>query len=300
MQRHIVVTGVLALALGACARQGAVGAGPVETTGHRTTSPTPSAPTPTVSTIASPPTSPEPSGTFTYEVWFATADNGLTPVRRTEPATRAVGRTALEALLHGPSDTEIAAGAGTQIPPETRLVDLSIDGGVATVNLSGEFFSGGSAVSQFQRIGQVVATITQFRTVRGADIELDGRPVRTFDIDGRSLGRPWTRDDFEPLFPAIVVAAPLADDPVSSPVRISGTADVFEATVSYRILDEQGAVIASGVTTATCGTGCRGTFDVTVPFHVDRTQHGTVEVFEASAKDGRPINVVKVPVTLGA
>ena len=304
MKRRIVAAGAVALALGACAKPGAVSVGPVGTTGHRTTSPTTpattGAPTPTVTPTAVPPTTPPPSGTFTYEVWFAAGDNQLIRVWRTEPATQAVGRTALEALLHGPSATEIAGGAGTQVPPGTRLLGLSIAGGTATVDLSGEFFSGGSAVSQFLRIGQVVATITQFRTVHGVDVQLDGRPVRTFDIDGASLGRPWNRGDFEPIFPAIVVDSPAEGGAVSSPVRISGTADVFEATVSLRILDEHGTEIATGVTTATCGTGCRGTFTTTLAYDVGHTQRGTVEVFEASAKDGSPINVVRIPVTLGA
>jgi hypothetical protein len=85
---------------------------------------------------------------------------------------------------------------------------------------------------------------------------------------------------------------------VTSPLRISGTADVFEAVVSYRILDEHGAVIAEGTTMATCGSGCRGDYSVRVPFTVDHRQTGTVQVFEVSAKDGSDVNVVEVPVIL--
>jgi len=89
-------------------------------------------------------------------------------------------------------------------------------------------------------------------------------------------------------------------DTVSNPVEISGTADVFEATVSYRLLDENGKEIAGGVATATCGTGCRGTFEVELDYEVDHDQDGTLQVFEESAKDGRPTNVVSIPVTLTA
>jgi len=87
---------------------------------------------------------------------------------------------------------------------------------------------------------------------------------------------------------------------VGSPVEVSGTADVFEATVSLRILDADGNEIASGCTTATCGPGCRGTYRTTLAFHVDHDQSGTAEVFEASAENGQPINVVDIPVTLQA
>jgi hypothetical protein len=98
--------------------------------------------------------------------------------------------------------------------------------------------------------------------------------------------------------PPIAVALPQRATSVSSPVRILGSADVFEATVSIRIVDEQGQVLVDTFTTATCGTGCRGDFDVDVPFSVERKQPGTVQVFEVSAKDGSMINVVEIPVTL--
>jgi len=100
--------------------------------------------------------------------------------------------------------------------------------------------------------------------------------------------------------PAIVVTSPQSDDEVSTPVSIQGNADVFEATVSIDILDSAGKPIVRTFTTASCGTGCRGTFSKAVPFTVDTTQPGTIRVYESSAEDGRPINVVDIPVTLVA
>ena len=85
---------------------------------------------------------------------------------------------------------------------------------------------------------------------------------------------------------------------MSSPVTVSGTADVFEAMVSVRVLDSTGNQIARTFTTASCGTGCRGGYSVTVSYSVPRAQPGTIEVFESSAKDGQPVNVQLIPVTL--
>jgi hypothetical protein len=99
---------------------------------------------------------------------------------------------------------------------------------------------------------------------------------------------------------AIVVTSPRSGDEVSSPVSIEGNADVFEATVSIDILDSAGKPIIRTFTTASCGTGCRGTFSKAVPFTVDTTQPGTIRVYESSAEDGKPINVVDIPVTLVA
>lgn len=97
---------------------------------------------------------------------------------------------------------------------------------------------------------------------------------------------------------AIVVEAPVAGATVSSPVQVRGTADVFEATVSIRIFDATNNTIAETSTMATCGTGCRGDYAVEVPYEVGGEQPGVIEVFEASAKDGSPIDVVRIPVTL--
>lgn len=97
---------------------------------------------------------------------------------------------------------------------------------------------------------------------------------------------------------AIVVESPEPGTSVSSPITISGTADVFEATVSIRILDAAGNEVGGTFTTATCGSGCRGDFRESVSFEIDSEQTGTIEVFEESAEDGSAINVVTLEVTL--
>jgi hypothetical protein len=98
--------------------------------------------------------------------------------------------------------------------------------------------------------------------------------------------------------PAIVVQTPAAGDEIVSPVTVAGTADVFEATVSIRILDASGEELAAAFATATCGTGCRGKYSAEVFFFTEERQDGTIEVFESSAADGSPLNLVSVPVVL--
>jgi hypothetical protein len=232
-------------------------------------------------------------------VWF-TYDEHLFVTRRTEPFTVAVGRASIEALLAGPSSQETGAGVGSAVPDGTELLDLTIEGGTATADLSGEFESGGGSLSMRMRLAQVVWTLTQFESVDGVAFEVDGQPVEAFGGEGIVLDGPQTRADFEDLLPAILVEAPLIGDEVGNPVTISGTANVFEATVSIRILDEDGNVIVTTFTNATCGTGCRGDYSASVRYEVDHDQPGTVMVFEASALDGTPQNVVSIPVVLSA
>src|SRR5205823_236165 len=172
------------------------------------------------------------------------------------------GRAALTALLEGPSSSERKAGIGTTIPSSTTLRGLTIQDGVATVDLSGAYDDGGGSASERMRLAQVVYTITQFPTVQGVNFRMDGKAVTAFSGEGIVLDQPQTRGDYEDLLPAIVVDSPRVGAAVSSPVTITGTADVFEATVSFQILDENGHVLTQGATTATCGTGCRGDYTI--------------------------------------
>ncbi|HYF11831.1 MAG TPA: Gmad2 immunoglobulin-like domain-containing protein, partial [Actinomycetota bacterium] len=98
--------------------------------------------------------------------------------------------------------------------------------------------------------------------------------------------------------PAIVVRTPAPGDVIVSPVQITGTAMVFEGTVSVAVVDARGVPLASTFTTASCGSGCRGRYFVELAFIVERRQAATIQVFEVSAEGGNAINVASVPVTL--
>ena len=235
------------------------------------------------------------SGEVTYEVWFAD-ERALHVAYRSKAATPAVGRAAIEDLLAGPND----AGLSTAIPEGTELLGLDISNGTATADLSTEFGEGSGSFAERMRLGQVTFTLTQFPTVDRVELRMDGEPISAFGSHGIVIDAPLRRGDFEELAPAIIVEGPRPGSVVTSPVTIGGTANVFEATVSIRILDASGREIARTFTTATCGTGCRGDYEKRVKFTVDSTQAGVIEVFEESAEDGSDINVVSIPVTLSS
>ncbi len=280
--RAVVLAAVLAFVATACSSGGPGDGGSATTPSSSATVSATSTPTPTMTT---------------FEVWFGYGE-WLFVTERTEPSSPRVGAAAVAALLAGPSAAERTAGVGTSIPEGTALLGLSIEGGIATVDLSGTFGSGGGSLSMFSRLAQLTYTLTQFPTVHGVNLELDGKPVTVFGGEGIILDQPMTRRSYRDRLPPILVRSPLIGEQVSSPVTISGTANVFEATVSITVLDARGTEIARGFATATCGTGCRGSFSTAMAFTVDRRQTGTVRVYEASAKDGRPINVVDIPVVL--
>ena len=240
---------------------------------------------------------PTPTGQTSLQAWF-TRGGKLFVTERSVPATTGVAKAAIGAVLAGPSAAERAAGMGSQVPAGTALLGVRISGGIATVDLSSAFVSSAGAGSMPARIAQLVYTATQFPTVHGVRFAINGQSTTV--LGGVPVQDPQTRAMHAGFLPAITVQSPVIGQQVSSPVTVAGTADVFEATVSIRVLDAAGHEVARTFTTATCGTGCRGDYSVTVTYSVPRTQRGVVEVFESSAKNGRPINVQRIPVTLTA
>jgi hypothetical protein len=294
VRRLIPPLAVLLLATG-CAppRTGALGpapAGPSPTTvtasGGTPTTPTPSAPrTPTARPTTDVPTTSAPTGpdgTLTVQLWF-TRGGRLVPTRRVLPATVATSRLALTELAAGPSVAETAAGLTTLVPAGTQVTRIA--GGVATLLPPAGFDTGGAATARLRR-AQVVWTLTQFATVRRVAF------APADDATGR--------DDYTDLLPPVVVTAPGIGDRVTSPVTVTGTADVYEATVSVRVLDAGGQEIGTAFTTASCGSGCRGAYRVNVRYRRATAGTGTIEVYEVSARDGSRINVVRIPVDLAA
>jgi len=249
------------------------------------------------STTTAPPTTTTLATTPSVQVSaFFVQDEKIVTVHREVPKTLAVGEAAMKALLAGPTTEEKAAGCSGAIPPETSFLGLTIANGVATVDLSGAYASGGGSFSMFLRLAQVVYTLTQFPTISGVNFSLDGEPVTVFSGEGLILDHPQTRADYEDVTPAIFVASPAFGDLVTDPARIFGTANVFEAVFKIDIEDSSGTVLTSQVVTASSGTGERGTFDVTIPLDSAQAGTGTIVVYSDSPKDGSRINEVRIPV----
>jgi hypothetical protein len=256
--------------------------------------PTTPAPEPTpASTDSAPPTSSKQ-----LEVWF-TYGESLFVAHHEVDTGPAVGRAAMEELLARPTDFEANAGAGTAVPPGTRLLDLDISDGIATVDLSEEYGStGGGTMGESLAVAQVVYTLTQFPSVSGVNFKIEGTPIEVTPGHGIDLSEPQRRKDWDEYMPSILVTSPTMGERVSSPITVTGTANVFEATVQMRILDAEGKRLDRAFTTATCGTGCRGDFSHDLTYSVDSEQHGVIEVWWDSPEDGSREDVVKIAVTL--
>ncbi len=202
-------------------------------------------------------------------------------------------------LVRGPRDDEHAAGLRTAITDlATLAAPVAVDAGVATVDLSPAFVqdrAGRPADDVPWRMAQVIATLTQFPEITAVRFMVAGEPLPGTTATGELTDAPLTRLDIEQLTPAILLERPGVWQQVSSPLHLTGTANVFEAVVSWRLVDRDGVDIDSGWFMATSGSGTRGTFDETLA--VDAAPgRATLVLYEASAMDGAPINVVSVPI----
>ena len=238
---------------------------------------------------------PTPSGTTIVRAYFwlggLPGSEGLVAVLREIPGTKSVAKAAVNALLAGPTSAEAGRAITTAIPDGSQLLSLSIDGGVAAVDLSAEFESGGGSASVLTRLGQMVYTLTQVPTVKSVVFQIEGVTRTSFSSEGVILSKPATRADYVALLPDIWVDRPAFNAAIGNPAHVTGNADVFEATFRISTLDGGGKVVADVQVMASCGSGCRGAFDTTIPYTVSKAQYGTLRVYNPSAKDGTPESI---------
>ena len=206
-------------------------------------------------------------------------------------------KTAVEELISG---TPTTAGAYKVLPAATKVLGVKIDAqGLAIVDFTADVLkanvgSSGEALG----ITSIVNTLTEFPNILKVSFTVDGTVDKAMDWWGH-VGlseQPFSRDLAVVEEPLIWVTSPTANQVVSSPLKITGSAMVFEATVSYRLKDATGKILASGFTNASAGAPGRGDFQTEVTFKAPAPGKGQLEVFEVSMKDGLDRNKVIIPV----
>ncbi len=102
----------------------------------------------------------------------------------------------------------------------------------------------------------------------------------------------------DPAPPDVVaVVQPSPGDAVASPLKVAGKIAAFEATFRITIFDAAGQQIADQTAMSAEGQTL-APFSATVPFTVSARTPACLWVYERSARDGLPIHVVQVPLTL--
>jgi germination protein M len=211
----------------------------------------------------------------------------LAPEWHPLPYTRGVAAAAVTELLEG---EPYCPGSRRPFKAGSGLAGLQIDGGTATVDLKGTGLAAQSPRARRWPVQALVHTLTQFPTVRRVVVRADGRAV----------ARPLTRDRSLRLAP-IALAEPAPGALVKGDrLVVKGEASVFEGTVSLRLRDDHGQVMAQGHATAAEGAPGRGPFSGLLTFTPPASPHSwTVEAFEVSAADGAIVYSVQLPVWVG-
>jgi hypothetical protein len=211
------------------------------------------------------PTAPaEPRGPE-FLVFFHRGEKVVAVRRQAAAPTVAVAQAAMNALVAGPTAREASDGLGSEIPAGTSALGVSLDGTTATVDLSDAFDDGGGSLSMRMRAAQVVFTLTQFGTIDSVVFRMDGEPIGALGGEGLILTDSQTREDWEDLSPAVLIERPAWGDDVdgTAPIKVSGTANVFEAEFDVDLI-VGGDTLTSVHVMATSGTGTRGTFETAI------------------------------------
>ena len=139
--------------------------------------------------------SPDSAGAATVTIFLAQASH-LAPVKRQAPTTSVGDR--LDALVEGPTESELPLGLRTAIGPETRVTHTGTTDSVASVDLSKAFVDV-VGEEQILAVAQIVFTVTEATGVSSVQFSLDGRVVAVPTEDGTLSDAPIDREAFRGL-----------------------------------------------------------------------------------------------------
>lgn len=134
----------------------------------------------------------EPQGEQTISLYFADQSGKyLIEEKRTIPKTLSLARETVNQWLRGP------AASNSDIYPvvssTTRLLDIGIKNGVATVDLSREYLEPYSNIGVETALYGLVNTVAQFSTVELVNIRIEGKELK--DYRGLTLNSLRFRND---------------------------------------------------------------------------------------------------------
>ncbi len=129
-----------------------------------------------------------PNGT----VYFVSGRHLEPAAVKLQPVLDSLAEALLVVLFQGPQ----AKGLSSEIPEGSRLNGVRVDGGLATIDVSGDFEQAAPPRSQALRIAQVVYTLTEFDEVDRVALFVNGERCCMYDMQSRPITRPLTRQMF--------------------------------------------------------------------------------------------------------
>jgi spore germination protein GerM len=132
------------------------------------------------------PTSAAPGELFAVSPWFLAGEVVVPGQPRFVQGPDVLAST-LDALLAGPSEEDLAAGLGTGITAQVRVLSIVVDGDTAIVDLNRAF----ETADTQPQVAQVVYTLTELAGITQVKFLIDGEDNGATGV--RPLGRDSTR-----------------------------------------------------------------------------------------------------------
>ncbi|HEY3199452.1 MAG TPA: Gmad2 immunoglobulin-like domain-containing protein [Actinomycetes bacterium] len=169
-------------------------------------------------------------------------------------------------------------------PASSKVLNTSKSGDLVTVNLA-RSVAGRSASELVSRMAvqQLVYTATAADlSARRVNILVEGKSLTS--LWGHPVGpQPIKRSPEADVLAPVWITDPIEGATVGRTVTVQGTADVFEAHVSYEVAGLDGATVQEGSVQASAGSGTRGDWSKKLSFEPGSY---VLRFFYRSADDG--------------
>lgn len=191
--------------------------------------------------------------------------------------------------------TGLPDGFGNSIPPDVQVMELTVEDGTVRADMNEAFLEGaGGLLADTTMLNQLIYTLTWMEPDASVEFTVDGQPVEAFGSEGISLLDPVDRETFIDELHVIFLTRPISE--FEHIYAVEGRANVFEATLTWQLLDEAGEVVHEEFTTASCGTGCWGEFGFGVDADLIVPGDSSIRLLTYSAEDGSPTNMITIPI----
>ncbi len=135
--------------------------------------------------------------------------NRLVQVLRTGPTSLTGAQLVMRLLLQGPSPEEQADAMSTAVPRDTALLGITVQNGIADVNLSQEFQRAAEAPVHAIRLAQVVYSLTELQDVDAVQFRIEGDRNAVIDQNGTPVSRPVARGSYSRFQPNNEASTPI-------------------------------------------------------------------------------------------
>ncbi|WP_024653525.1 GerMN domain-containing protein [Borrelia persica] len=90
----------------------------------------------------------------------------------------------LQALINGPNEYELKNNFLSLIPINTQILNLSINEGIAHINLSKEFYENSFGIEgTINQVKQIISTCLEIKGIKGITLKIENNPIILEDLN---------------------------------------------------------------------------------------------------------------------